>query len=99
MTQTQNQENTKLLPAKPQDVTNRELAIFTTVERIKAKNSFRWISALGNMFTTGYLEFPGAGFGYGPWVLFEISRVAQKKQTGQASSASLSRSSSASSSR
>ena len=52
---------------RPEALTNRELAIFTTVERIKAKNSFRWISALGNMFTTGYLEFPGAGFGYGPW--------------------------------
>ena len=53
--------------ARPQALTNRELAIFTTVERLKAKNSFRWISALGNMFTTGYLENTDIGIGYGPW--------------------------------
>ena len=52
---------------RPQALTGREQAIFTTVERLKAKNSFRWISALGNMFTTGYLENTNIGIGYGPW--------------------------------
>ena len=52
---------------RPQALTNRELAIFTTVERLKAKNSFRWLSALGNMFATGYLENTDIGIGYGPW--------------------------------
>ena len=53
--------------ARPQALTNRERTIFTTVERLKAKNSFKWISALGNMFTTGYLENTKIGIGYGPW--------------------------------
>ena len=53
--------------ARPQALTNRERPIFTTVERLKAKNSFKWISALGNMFTTGYLENTKIGIGYGPW--------------------------------
>ena len=52
---------------RPQALTNRELAIFTTVERLKEKRSFKWISALGNMFTTGYLENTKIGIGYGPW--------------------------------
>ena len=52
---------------RPQELTNRELAIFTTVERLKEKRSFKWISALGNMFTTGYLENTDIGIGYGPW--------------------------------
>ena len=52
---------------RPQALTNRELAIFTTVERLKARNSFRWISAIGNMFATGYLENTDLGIGYGPW--------------------------------
>ena len=51
--------------ARPQALTNRERTIFTTVERLKAKNSFKWISALGNMFTTGYLENTKIGIGYG----------------------------------
>ena len=50
--------------ARPQALTNRERTIFTTVERLKAKNSFKWISALGNMFTTGYLENTKIGIGY-----------------------------------
>ena len=53
--------------ARPEALTTREQAIFTTVERLKAKNSFKWISALGNMFTTGYLENTDIGIGYGPW--------------------------------
>ena len=52
---------------RPQALTNRELAIFTTVERLKEKRSFKWISAIGNMFTTGYLENTNIGIGYGPW--------------------------------
>ena len=52
---------------RPQALSNRELAIFTTVDRLKAKDWFKWISALGNMFTTGYLENTRIGIGYGPW--------------------------------
>ena len=52
---------------RPQALTTREEAIFTTVERLKARNSFRWLSALGNMFATGYLENTDIGIGYGPW--------------------------------
>ena len=52
---------------RPEALTGRELAIFTTVERLKEKSSFKWISALANMFTTGYLENTKIGLGYGPW--------------------------------
>ena len=52
---------------RPQALTNREEAIFTTVERLKARNSFKWLSALGNMLATGYLENTDIGIGYGPW--------------------------------
>lgn len=53
--------------ARPGDLTVREKAIFTTAERFKEKPSFKWLSALGNMFTTGYLENTDIGIGYGPW--------------------------------
>ena len=53
--------------ARPQELTRRELAIFTTAERFKEKSAFRWISALGNMFVTGFLENTDIGIGYGPW--------------------------------
>ena len=52
---------------RPQALTKREEAIFTTVERLKARSSFKWLSALGNMFATGYLENTDIGIGYGPW--------------------------------
>ena len=52
---------------RPQALTPREQTIFTTVERLKARNSFKWLYALGNMFTTGYLEDTDIGIGYGPW--------------------------------
>ena len=52
---------------RPQALTKREEAIFTTVERLKDRNSFKWLSALGNMFATGYLENTDIGIGYGPW--------------------------------
>ena len=52
---------------RPKALTTREEAIFTTVERLKARNSFKWLSALGNMFATGYLENTDIGIGYGPW--------------------------------
>ena len=52
---------------RPQALTGREEAIFTTVERLKARSSFKWLSALGNMFATGYLENTDSGIGYGPW--------------------------------
>ena len=53
--------------ARPQALTKREEAIFTTVERLKDRRSFKWLSALGNMFATGYLENTDIGIGYGPW--------------------------------
>ena len=53
--------------ARPRDLTTREEAIFTTVERLKDRRSFKWLSALGNMFATGYLENTDIGIGYGPW--------------------------------
>ena len=53
--------------ARPKALTNREEAIFTTVERLKDRRSFKWLSALGNMFATGYLENTDIGIGYGPW--------------------------------
>ena len=53
--------------ARPQALTTREEAIFTTVERLKDRRSFKWLSALGNMFATGYLENTRLGIGYGPW--------------------------------
>ena len=52
---------------RPQALTKREEAIFTTVERLKAQNSFKWLSAVGSMFATGYLESKELGIGYGPW--------------------------------
>ena len=52
---------------RPQALTRREEDIFTTVERLKARNSFKWLSALGNMLATGYLENTDIGIGYGPW--------------------------------
>ena len=52
---------------RPRALTTREQNIFTTVERLKARNSFKWLSALGNMFATGYLENTDIGIGYGPW--------------------------------
>ena len=53
--------------ARPKALTTREEAIFTTVERLKDRRSFKWLSALGNMFATGYLENTDIGIGYGPW--------------------------------
>ena len=53
--------------ARPEALTGDELAIFTTVERLKQRRSFKWLSALGNMFATGYLENTDIGIGYGPW--------------------------------
>ncbi|MBQ6761240.1 MAG: carboxypeptidase-like regulatory domain-containing protein [Bacteroidales bacterium] len=53
--------------ARPENLTVREEAIFTTAERFKERPSFKWLSALGNMFTTGYLENTDIGIGYGPW--------------------------------
>ena len=52
---------------RPKALTTREENIFTTVERLKARNSFKWLSALGNMFATGFLENTDIGIGYGPW--------------------------------
>ncbi len=52
---------------RPENLTVREEAIFTTAERFKERPSFKWLSALGNMFTTGYLENTDIGIGYGPW--------------------------------
>ena len=52
---------------RPKALTTREEAIFTTVERLKDRRSFKWLSALGNMFATGYLENTDIGIGYGPW--------------------------------
>ena len=53
--------------ARPKELTTREKAIFTTVERLKERSSFKWLAALGNMFATGYLENTDIGIGYGPW--------------------------------
>ena len=53
--------------ARPEPLTTRERNIFITVERLKQKSSFKWLSALGNMFATGYLENTDIGIGYGPW--------------------------------
>ena len=52
---------------RPHALTQREKDIFTTVERLKQRSSFKWLSALGNMFATGYLENTDIGIGYGPW--------------------------------
>ena len=60
-------EETWWAETRPQELTTREEAIFTTVERLKERPSFKWLSALGNMFATGYLENTDIGIGYGPW--------------------------------
>ena len=52
---------------RPQALTERELAIFATAERFTASSSYKWLSALGNMFVSGYLEHKDLGIGYGPW--------------------------------
>ena len=52
---------------RPQALSKRETDIFTTVENLKERPSFKWLSALGNMFATGYLEDTDIGIGYGPW--------------------------------
>ena len=53
--------------ARPEPLSARELAIFTTAKRFKERPSFKWISALSNMFVTGFLENTKYGIGYGPW--------------------------------
>ena len=60
-------EETWWAEVRPQPLTTREQAIFTTVERLKDRSSFKWLSALGNMLATGYLENTKIGIGYGPW--------------------------------
>ena len=60
-------EETWWQEVRPKALTTREEGIFTTAERLKARNSFRWISAIANMFATGYLENTRIGIGYGPW--------------------------------
>ena len=60
-------EETWWQEVRPQALTSREEAIFTTVERLKARRSFKWLSAIGNMLATGYLENTDIGIGYGPW--------------------------------
>ena len=60
-------EETWWAEVRPRALTTREKNIFTTVERLKARNSFKWIAALGNMFATGFLENTDIGIGYGPW--------------------------------
>jgi hypothetical protein len=52
---------------RPAPLTEREESVFTTAERYKQSGSFKWISALGNMFVSGYLEDKDLGIGYGPW--------------------------------
>ncbi|MBQ9192673.1 MAG: carboxypeptidase-like regulatory domain-containing protein [Bacteroidales bacterium] len=53
--------------ARPKPLSVREQSIFTTAERFKETSLFKWGSALGNMFATGYLESMELGIGYGPW--------------------------------
>ena len=53
--------------ARPEDLTVREQAIFTTAERFKERPSFKWLSGIGNMLVTGYIEDKDLGIGYGPW--------------------------------
>ena len=53
--------------ARPEPLSRREESIFTAAERFKETTGFKWISALGNMFVTGYLENTDIGIGYGPW--------------------------------
>ena len=53
--------------ARPFELTSREKAIYTTAERFKERSSFKWISAISNMFVTGFLENKEIGIGYGPW--------------------------------
>ena len=53
--------------ARPAPLTERELAIYEVAENFKESRSFRWLSAIGNMFATGYLENTDIGIGYGPW--------------------------------
>ena len=53
--------------ARPEPLTAREQSIFTTAERFKERPSFKWISAISNMFVTGFLENTKVGIGYGPW--------------------------------
>lgn len=53
--------------ARPEPLTKREESIFTAAERLKEKTSFKWLSAFGKMFVTGFLESPNLGIGYGPW--------------------------------
>jgi hypothetical protein len=52
---------------RPIPLTEREKAIYTTAERFKERGSFKWISAISNMFVTGFLENKEIGIGYGPW--------------------------------
>ena len=53
--------------ARPEPLTPREESIFTAAERFKETTGFKWVSALGSMFVTGYLENTKIGIGYGPW--------------------------------
>ena len=53
--------------ARPAPLSDRELTIFEVAENFKESRSFRWLSAIGNMFATGYLENTDIGIGYGPW--------------------------------
>lgn len=53
--------------ARPAPLTPHENSIFTVAERFKETRSFKWFSALGNMFVTGFLENKDWGIGYGPW--------------------------------
>ena len=52
---------------RPDDLSDREQAIFTTAERFKETRSFKTLYALGNMFVTGFLEDQDLGIAYGPW--------------------------------
>ena len=52
---------------RPTPFSERESAIFTTAERFTQTSSFKWLSALGNMFVSGFLESKELGIGFGPW--------------------------------
>ena len=60
-------DDTYWATARPEPLTRREESIFVAAERFKEGTGFKWLSAIGSMFVTGFLESTKLGIGYGPW--------------------------------
>ena len=53
--------------SRPIGLTQREEGIFHMTDRIKESSAYRWLYGLASMVTTGYVELPQLGIGFGPW--------------------------------